>query len=140
MASIITSISLDAETLEIKNRVIANYGFSKWIRECLREADAQSNPTHTTEELARIGGLCNGMKKPACVICWPEGAPSAAGWKAWAQIDHTSPIKRRRPSAEKPRIVKATLADYDAHSEGKKTTTRHRSKKGLIRRFIAWLY
>lgn len=139
MASIITSISLDAETLEIKNRVIANYGFSRWIRECLREADAQSNPTHTTEEDARIGGRCNGMAKPACVICWPLGAPSHNDWIAYREEARFVAFPQE-PSAEKPRIVKATLADGETQSEGKKTTTRHRSKKGLIRRFIAWLY
>jgi len=140
MASIITSISLDLETVEIKDRVIANYGFSRWIRECLREADAQANPAHTTEEEHRIGGLCNGMKKPACVICWPEGAPTSAGWKEWISIDHTSPVKRRRPSAEKPRIIKAGLADSDARTERQKTTPRRRAKVGLIRRFIRWIY
>jgi len=139
MASIITSISLDAETMEIKDRVIANYGFSKFVRTCLHEADAMSNPTHTTEEDHRIGGLCNGMQKPVCVICWPLGAPSHNDWIAYRKEAEFVAFPEH-PSAHKQRIVKAALTESDAESERQKTTSRRAEKKGLIRRFIRWIY
>jgi len=139
MASIITSISLDAETMEIKERVIAHYGFSRFIRMCLHEADAMANPAHTTEEEHRIGGLCNGMQKPACVICWPLGAPSHNDWIAYRKEAEIVAFPKH-PSAQKPRIIKAALTESNADSEGKKTTPRRPAEKGLIRRFILWIY
>ena len=140
MASIITSISLDAETMEIKDRVIANYGFSKFVRTCLREADAMANPTHTTEESARVGGFCNGLHIPPCVICWPLGAPSGTDWLAFARAERRVAGSGSRPSAQKQRMVKAVLTESDADDEGQKTPTRRPAKKGLIRRFIRWIY
>lgn len=136
MASIITSISLDAETLEIKNRVVGNYQFSKFVRECLRELDAQCNPTHTTLEDARIHGLCNGLFKPVCVICWPDGAPSQADWKAFVGQS----IPYTQPSAEKNRIVKTNFTeDYTGGKSEKTATIQSSRKKGLVRRFLLWL-
>lgn len=135
MASIITSISLDQETLEIKNRVVGHYQFSKFVRACLRELDAQCSPTHTTHEDSRVHGLCNGLFKPCCVICWPDGAPSRADWLAFAG----QTIPPTQPSAEKQRVVKSNFTHDYTGSEGKKTPTRKRTQKGLIRRLLAWL-
>lgn len=140
MASIITSISLDAETMEIKDRVIANYGFSKFVRSCLREADAMANPTHTTVEAGRVAGYCNGLVRPACVICWPDGGPSGTDWLAFRSAERRVAGSGEKPSAQKQRIVKAALAESDAKREGQKTPTNRRGQKGLIRRFIGWIY
>ena len=132
MASIITSISLDEETLEIKNRVVGHYQFSKFVRACLRELDAQCSPTHTTEENARHLGLCNGLHKPPCVICWPDGAPSRIDWLEWVRNGDGI------PSAEKQRVVKSNFTHDYTGTESKQTPTR-RGGKGLVRRALAWL-
>jgi len=137
MASIITSISLNEETLEIKNRVVGHYQFSKFVRACLMELDAQVSPTHTTHEDSRVHGLCNGLYKPVCVICWPDGAPSRADWKAFATTSGNGSVEQ--PSAEKQRVVKSNFTHDYTGSESKQTPTRKSAQKGLIRRLLAWL-
>jgi len=132
MVSIITSISLDPETVEIKNRCVGGHQFSRFVRACLRELDAQVSQSHTQVEEARINGVCNGLLKPACVICWPDGAPSGAGWREYR-------MGGVLPSAEKKRVVKSTMTHDYAGSESKQTPTRKSAQKGLIRRLLAWL-
>ena len=129
MASIITSISLDPETADIRDRLIAQYGFSKWIRECLyRYAAEQGETTHRQHEDARIRGLCNGLLVPPCRICWPGGPPSCDGWIAW-----------RMGSEVKPEPEHAYFALPDAKSEKKRKTAPAKVKPGLLTRFILWL-
>lgn len=133
MASIITSISLDEETNEIRERVVGHYRFSAFVRASLRELDAQCSPTHTTDETARHHGLCNGLFKPVCVICWPDGAPSRAAWLAFVTNG------AEKPSAEKQRVVKSNFTHDYTGNESKRTTPPKKSSKGLLRRFLAWL-
>ena len=129
MASIITSISLDPETADIRERLIAQYGFSKWIRECLyRYAAEQGETTHRQHEDARIRGLCNGMLVPPCRICWPGGPPSRDGW-----------IAGRMGSETKPEPEHAYFTLPDAKSEKKRQTAPAKVKPGLLTRFILWL-
>jgi len=132
MASIITSISLDERTMEIKNRCVGSHQFSRFVRACLTELDAQVSATHTQAEEARVNGVCNGLLKPACVLCWPDGAPSGEAWRKYrfggGEI----------PSAEKQRIVKSTFTHDYAQKESKDAATS-KATKGLLRRFIAWL-
>lgn len=139
MASIITSISLDFDTMGIKDRLFTKNDFSRFVRTCLYEADAMANPTHTTEEAARIGGQCNGMARPPCVMCWPLGAPSHNDWIAYRNEAKFVAFPEV-PSAQKQRIVKAALTDDDADTKSEKAPTRRSPQKGLIRRFIRWIY
>ena len=146
MASIITSISLDPETADIRDRLIAQYGFSKWIRECLyRYAAVQGETTHSQDEDARIRGLCNGLLVPPCRLCWPEGPPSREGWIEW-----------RMGSETKPKPKHAYFALPDAEPENKRQKgwgdgmprygtaipddpVPAKVKPGLLPRFILWL-
>jgi len=132
MASIITSISLDEETMEIKNRCVGSHQFSRFVRACLYELDAQVSQSHTQVEEARINGVCNGLLKPVCVICWPDGAPSGAGWRKYRSGGVL-------PSAEKQRVVKSNFTHDYAKTEGKNTPTRNQPKRGILRRILAWL-
>lgn len=131
MTSIITSISLDPETLKIRDQYIANYGFSKWIRESLRRYAAAHGPqTHTHPVEQRVRGLCNGMRNPACVICWPQGSPSVDDWAMW----RLGKLEKR----PEPRVPYFALPDADPEDKRKKTPPK--VKRGLIRRLWAWLY
>ena len=129
MVSIITSISLDPETAEIKDRLISHYGFSKWIRECLRRhAAEQGEVQHSQDEEARIRGLCNGLLVPPCRVCWPQGPPSRDGWIDWRMGSETKP---------EPRVPYFALPEAPAHEERKKAPAK--VKPGLLTRFIMWL-
>ena len=132
----ITSVSLDDETFHIKETLIKTYGFSAWIRECLRRyAREHLNKTgdavHTMDEENRIGGLCNGLNPNLCPICWPDGRPSQKDWMGWVS-----------GSSEKPRpeITPFSLPNDEAQDKGHKTPVRNDPKVGLIRRFIGWLW
>lgn len=130
MASIITTVALDPDTADIKNRMIAHYGFSAWVRECLRRfAAEQGEQTHTHDEGSRIRGLCNGMTKPVCMICWSRGPPSRDDWMRWREGE-----LENQPD---PAVPFFTLPDQDTEKQGNKAPTKRRP--GIIRRFIRWL-
>lgn len=134
MVSIITSIALDAETADIKSRLIAHYGFSKWIRECLRRyAAEQGEQHHTHEEQYRVRGLCNGVARPLCTICWPEGAPSREHWLEWLGGE----LSVRPP----PRTPYFQLPDAAPFSSAQllKKPDRKSEKVGLLRRLLRFL-
>jgi hypothetical protein len=129
MVSIITSISLDPETASIKDRLIASYGFSKWIRECLRRyAAEQGEAQHSQDEEGRVRGLCNGLLVPHCRVCWPEGPPSREGWIDWRMGSETKP---------EPRVAHFALPK--APTEKKRQQTPGRNNPGLLTRFYRWL-
>lgn len=89
---IISSVSLDEETKEIAKSMP---NFSSFVRECLirwryeHQADKARHlhPTSVgynpqTDEVAIT--ICYPHSKHGlCLLCWPEGAPDVADWKAW---------------------------------------------------------
>jgi len=82
MASIIKSVSLTPKTAHIASKI---GNFSAFVRECLERYDAaRGGGEHTHEPEQRLDGLCNGMKTPVCVKCYPLGAPAGADWLMFA--------------------------------------------------------
>jgi hypothetical protein len=131
MVSIITSISLDAETMDIKDRLIANYGFSKWVRECLRRYAAENGEaTHPQPEDMRIRGLCNGLLVPHCRLCWPMGPPTRDDWIEWRM--------GRLEQQPQPRVAYFALPDTPAKKKRDKAPAKE-TTRGLLSRFLKWL-
>ncbi len=134
----ITSISLDDESFRIKESLIKNYGFSNWIRECLRRYanDHQirrGEAVHVQPEANRVRGLCNAMNKELCPICWPTGRPSQRDWMDW----------RGGVLDEKPQPVLPyfSLPHDDPQQESENTSPSDPVEHlGLVRRFIRWLW
>jgi len=90
MPKIIKSISLDEHTIEIAN---SKDNFSSWVREKLLDEIEYTIPCSyfplkiLKTDLGRIikpaipeGEVCNGVRKPTCKTCWPDGKPENKDW------------------------------------------------------------
>lgn len=134
----ITSISLDDETFQIKETLIKSYGFSSWIRECLRryalehQVRTGTGDMHVMEEEKRVRGLCNGLNPNLCPTCWPKGRPSRADWLRWVQgelDEKPEPLMRYFP-----------LPTEEPQKESNETPMSDQPHKGILRRFLRWLW
>jgi len=82
-----------------------------------------------------------------CLVCWPDGAPSADDWSYWSkeQMVHRSRgrvgIFDARPLGQGiEKDIHLSGTDQPAQYKGESTATRIIPKKGLIRRFIGWIF
>lgn len=117
MPKIVKSISLDERTAPIAEE---KPNFSAWVREqllneisytipCiyfevhhLDRAGKQIYDDYYTEEGQKLKRkritkeICNGMKKPHCSICYPEGPPEGEDWRLYTrrQIDRAELLER----------------------------------------------
>jgi len=104
MASIIRSVSLTPKTAQIASRM---GNFSAFVRECLERYDAaRGGGEHSTDEEHRVAGLCNGMREPPCVLCFPLGAPPRNAWRTFTSA--------QSPYAGQGRDEAVARATFDA--------------------------
>ena len=103
MASIIRSVSLTPKTARVASKM---GNFSAFVRECLERYEAaRGGGTHAQPEGSRLAGLCNGVLRPACVLCYPLGGPRREDWLIFATA--------QRRDDDDPRS-EANAAAYDA--------------------------
>jgi len=114
---IVKSISLDERTAPIANE---KANFSAWVREQLLNEISYTIPCtfftvyhldrggkqifdeYYTEEGQKLKRkritkeICNGMKKPHCSVCYPEGPPEGSDWIQYTrrQIDREELLER----------------------------------------------
>jgi hypothetical protein len=78
MARIIKTISLPPhlhdKAAEIKN-------FSGWVQDRLEE-EGSIGHTSAHRPIPDLG-ICNGVRRPTCAECYPEGAPTRDEWLAF---------------------------------------------------------
>ena len=83
---------LHAKAAEIKN-------FSGWVQDHL-EAEGHIVHTDAHRPIPELG-ICNGMRRPTCAECYPDGAPTRDEWLAFRNeefhtIEHLQDNIRRR--------------------------------------------
>jgi len=86
MGRIVKSVALDAETDAIASDLP---NFSYWVRvelrnlrdQILEDSGAPMELHHRPDE--SFGGVCNGMKRPTCRKCYPNGPPAQADWLSY---------------------------------------------------------
>lgn len=148
---IIKSVSLDPGDAKIVED--SDMNFSKFVRECLRRY-AQLNDTtkHAAEKVRERIGVC--PPRSHCPLCWPNGTPTDFDWKLFRGLNpqyqptdmvDASGLARRYVGVEVgnvewlkecvvPMVSVADIGFPGNHKSAKKT------KKGLIRRFLAFIY
>ena len=148
---IIKSVSLDPGDAKIVED--SDMNFSKFVRECLRRY-AQLNDTtkHAAEKVRERIGVC--PPRSHCPLCWPNGTPTDFDWKSFRGLNpqyqptdmvDASGMARRYVGVEVgnvewlkecvvPMVSVADIGFPGNHNSAKK------SKKGLIRRFLAFIY
>ena len=136
--SITTSVSLDAQTVQIKRRLP---NFSRFVRVCLREWAQMQDGNHIVPiEANRRYARCNPMHSTGCcAICWPEGRPSRASYFLWMDAHRDgqdSTFADDLLEIEEARIVGPAQTYEKPDKKGKSTPV----PVGLIRRFGRWIY
>tara|TARA_Y100000296_G_C5144170_1_gene242750 strand:- start:49 stop:510 length:462 start_codon:yes stop_codon:yes gene_type:complete len=149
MPKIIKSCSLDERTIEIAN---SKENFSGWVREKLLEEIQYTIPCNyfpldalksynglTVLEAVPEGEICNGVKKPVCPTCWPQGAPTNEDWIAYAQRHIDLDELRERTNQHwkwKVDLEKQQIKNHinDSKKRGEKP------KRAYLRRFLTWIW
>tara|TARA_B100000029_G_C17104446_1_gene789127 strand:+ start:96 stop:548 length:453 start_codon:yes stop_codon:yes gene_type:complete len=147
MAKVVKSISLDAETAVLAG---AKDNFSAWVREQLyheiilekdcvffRSQDPKKrwNPekgiyernNETREE------TCNGMRKPRCPKCYPDGAPTQEDWLEYVRWEITLEELLERTKRRYDAILAAKNSENDAN-------TPPLRRRKYVRRFLSWVW
>ena len=148
---IIKSVSLNPGDAKIIEN--SDMNFSKFVRECLRRyAQLKDTGKHATPEVLERIGVC--PPRSQCALCWPNGTPADFDWKLFRGVNpqyqptdkvDVSGMARRYVGVEVgnvellkecvvPMVSVADIGFPGNHKSVKK------SKKGLIRRFIAFIY
>ena len=162
MTKIVKSISLDERTAPIASE---KENFSAWVREQLLNEIAYTIPcnfftvhhydrkgkqiydqyyTETGEKLKRkrvTSEICNGMKKPTCTVCYPEGAPDGKDWLLYTQrqIDREELLSR---ASERWRWRTDALAKQE-NSKNQENTPQmggDKPKRAYVRRLLVWIW
>ena len=147
MPKVVKSISLDERTAPIAQ---SKDNFSAWVREQLLLEIAHTIPCHffkvnildrnskTTETKEEV---CNGMRKPPCPNCYPNGPPIQEDWKAYAtgRID-LEELHRRTDIEWKWRIDLRNQAKTRSENTLNDAPTPHLRERKYVRRLIWWLW
>ena len=83
MSSIVKSISLDARTATIAQRIP---NLSRFVRECLMRYDIAEGARDYGCEREEGGRLCMPYKAAypgRCIVCWPAGPPDKPSWSTY---------------------------------------------------------
>tara|TARA_B100000029_G_scaffold469127_1_gene506742 strand:- start:724 stop:1131 length:408 start_codon:yes stop_codon:yes gene_type:complete len=83
MTKVVKSISLDEQTSILAS---SKNNFSAWVREQLLAEVAHTIPCSYFSDIHQI---CNGMRKPHCITCYPEGPPTREDWLAFVSEEIT---------------------------------------------------
>ena len=152
MPKIIKSCSLDERTIDIAN---SKDNFSEWVREQLLNEIEYTLPCsyfplklvktdlgHIIKEAVPEGEVCNGVRKPTCKTCWPDGKPESKDWLEYVErrID-LSELRERtrqhwswRKSLEKKRNLAVKNHINDPKRGGEKP------KRAYVRRLLTWIW
>jgi len=148
VAKIVKSISLDETTAPL---AAAKDNFSAWVREQLYheiiiERDCAfftrtKTERYWSEDLGAMQDriineteICNGMRKPRCPKCYPEGSPTSENWLAYAkwEIDRTELLARTNE--------RYTAIERAKNPENGLPTPHLRPQKKYVRRLLAWIW
>ena len=162
MTKIVKSISLDERTAPIASE---KTNFSAWVQEQLLNEIAYTIPctffdvhhfdrrgkqiyddyyTETGEKLKRkriTSEICNGMKKPTCTVCYPEGAPEGEDWLLYTrrEIDREELLRR---ASERWQWRTDALAKQD-NSKNQQNTLQmggEKPKRAYVRRLLSFIW
>jgi hypothetical protein len=159
---IVKSISLDERTAPIANE---KNNFSAWVREQLLNEISYTIPctffevhhldragkqilddyyTEDGQKLKRkriTAEICNGMKKPHCSVCYPEGPPEGDDWRLYTrrQIDRAELLER---ASKRWKWRTDALKDQtNSKNQEKEPFTPHsRPRKAYVRRLLVWIW
>ncbi len=160
---IVKSISLDERTAPIAEN---KSNFSAWVREKLLEdiefqIPCTFYPLHHTDSMTGkqlfitikdekgsvkkepkiTREICNGVRKPTCSVCYPEGAPDGKDWRLYAsqQIDKTE-LLARASSRWKWRTDAIRANQLGKEREKTASTPPIVREKKYVRRLLKWIW
>tara|TARA_R100001163_G_C5063478_1_gene200798 strand:+ start:1813 stop:2313 length:501 start_codon:yes stop_codon:yes gene_type:complete len=163
MPKIVKSISLDERTAPIANN---KTNFSAWVREKLLEDIEYSIPCsyyplhhmdgitgkqlfiEIKDENGRVSKkpkitkeICNGVRKPTCSVCYPEGAPDGKDWREYAngRINKTE-LLARASAKWKWRTDAIKANQLGKESEKSASIPPIVREKKYVRRLLKWIW
>jgi len=148
MVKIVKSISLDENTAPLAN---AKDNFSAWVREQLYheiiiERECSFFTRSITERfwdeksglhqnrIVSDSEVCNGMRKPRCPKCYPDGSPKSEDWLEYVRFEIDLSELRQRTSERFQAIERAK------NHENGPSTPHLRPQKKYVRRLLAWIW
>ena len=162
MPKIVKSISLDERTAPIADE---KSNFSAWVREKLLNEIAYTIPCtfFTVHHLDRRGvqiqedyytedgqkmkrkvvteEICNGMKRPHCITCYPEGPPEQEDWRHYTRraIDKEE-LLRRASLRWKWRTDALARDEGSKNQENVPQMGGKQVKRAYVRRLLTWIW
>ncbi len=162
MPKIVRSISLDEQTAPIASE---KPNFSAWVREQLLNEIAYTIPCtffevqhldrggnqiyddYYTEEGQKLkrkritSEICNGMKKPHCSVCYPEGPPEGDDWREYTRrhIDRDELLKRASKRWEW-RTNAIQDQDNSKNQENDPPMGGKTPQRAYVRRLLVWIW
>ena len=159
---IVKSISLDERTAPIADE---KSNFSAWVREQLLNEISYTIPctffdvhhfdrrgkqiyddyyTETGEKLKRkriTSEICNGMKKPHCTVCYPEGPPDQDAWRLYTkrEIDRAE-LLERASDRWKWRTDAIAKQHNSKNQEKVPPMGGVKPKRAYVRRLLTWIW
>jgi len=150
MPKVIKSISLDERTAPIAS---AKSNFSAWVREQLLAEIAYTIPCNYAkitiwkgdERVGTKSEICNGVRKPPCLECYPEGPPDREDWLAYSrcEIDKEELQARAVKTWEWRTEFKNQAKGRNQGSENDLNEAKHppsKPKRAYVRRGLTWVW
>lgn len=129
---IIKSVSLDKHTDAIRAKRVPN-NFSRFVREQLKELEAERRETHINVIGEGFLRFCNPFHaKGLCRMCWPHGPPMRADWLEYVRLSaRNRAIGKSIEDLDQPKPAR-----IEAESIGAQQTKQEGRNK--VARVLSW--
>jgi len=133
---IIRSVSLDKDTDAIRAKRVPN-NFSRFVRDQLKELEAQRRDTHINVIGEGFLRFCNPFHaKGLCRMCWPDGPPMREDWLEYVRLSaYNRSIGKPIEALDQPEPASIHAESIGAHEP--KQEGRH--KGALILSWLGWV-
>ena len=125
MARIIKTISLPPHLHEKASQI---RNFSGWVQDQL-EAEGLIVHTDAHRPIPELG-ICNGVRRPTCAECYPDGAPTRDEWLAFRNEEFHS-IEQMQDNIRR-RLAGFVDLSTEFHEAKKKPTLLERLKNAYF--------
>jgi len=109
--------------------------FSGWVQQQLRDEVQHFEPCRPAREPDLM--ICNGMRKPTCPTCYPDGRPSR---EHWLQCSNGEIPIDRLLELTKERNAPILAAKKTVDQALPPASSSRKTERKYVRRLIRWLW